>query len=200
MPPSTKTPPGPLASAATALETEIRRYEETSAELDSLSLTSDKTLQRARKTLEECAAHQERLAVLLPAFAQAMGAAQAKQQACMDLTARATLKMKTRFEERMALLERVALLGQRAQEINEPVAAVLEGGDDKSAPDLLRSLEEVGSRTEAVIAEADALHRSAQEGEWLDIARDADTLKQQLQSARNKVLIAQRNVASRAPS
>jgi hypothetical protein len=118
----------------------------------------------------------------------------------MDATAEGTAKIKARFEERMALLERVAALGQSAQEINQPVAAVLEGGEDKPAAELLRSLDEVGARTEAVIAEADAVQRAAQEGDWLDIARDADTLKQQLQSARNKVLIAQRNVAGRAPS
>jgi hypothetical protein len=199
MPAATKTP-HPLAAAAAALETELGRYEATSAELDSLPLTSDKTLQRARKVLEECAAHQERLAVLLPAFAQAMQVAQARQQECMEVTARGTAKIKTRFEERMALLERVALLGQSAQEINEPVAAVLEGGEEKAPAELLKSLDEVGARTEAVIAEADAVQRAAQEGDWLDIARDADALKQQLQAARNKVLIAQRNVASRAPS
>ncbi|HVH40739.1 MAG TPA: hypothetical protein VM925_00295, partial [Labilithrix sp.] len=111
MPGSTKTPQGPLTIAAASLESELRQYEETAAELDRLPLNSDKTLQRARKVLEECAAHQEKLATLLPAFANAMQAAQTRQQECMDVTARGTAKIKTRFEERMALLERVAALG-----------------------------------------------------------------------------------------
>lgn len=194
---------GPLTLATAELEAEILHYEQTSASLDKLPLNSEKTLQRARKVLEECAAHQERLAVLLPAFAQAMQAAQARQQACMNVTAEGTQRIKTRFEERVVLLERIAALGQRAQAINEPVTAILgrdSGQGDPAAEALLRSLDEVGALTEAVIAEADELARAANASEWVDIARDAEALKQQLQTARNKVLVAARNVASRAPS
>ena len=197
---STKTPTGPLATAAAALENELRRYEETSAELEKITLTSEKTLQRARKVLEECAAHQEKLATLLPEFAQAMQTAQAKQQECMEATARGTMRIKERFEDRMALLERVAALGQKAQDINGPVAAVVDGNGEHTPAELLKTLEEVGARTEAVIAEAAAVHEAAEGADWQDIARDTDALKQQLQSARNKLLIAQRSVAARAPS
>lgn len=200
MPTSTKTPMGPLAAAATALENELRRYEETSAELERITLTSEKTLQRARKVLEECAAHQEKLATLLPEFAQAMQAAQAKQQECMEATARGTMRIKERFEDRMALLERVAALGQKAQDINGPVAAVVDGTGERTPAELLKTLEEVGARTEAVIAEAASVHEAAEGADWQDIARDTDALKQQLQSARNKLLVAQRSVAARAPS
>lgn len=200
MPASAKNPGGPLALAAAALENELRRYDETAADLEKMALTSDKTLQRARKVLEECAAHQERLSTLLPEFAQAMQIAQAKQQECMETTARATARIKERFENRMALLERVAALGQRAQEINGPVAAVMEGDGEKKPAELLKSLEEVSARTEAVIAEASEVHAAAQSGDWQDIARDTDALRQQLQSARNKILVAQRSVAERAPS
>ncbi|MBX3230043.1 MAG: hypothetical protein KIT84_25585 [Labilithrix sp.] len=200
MPASTKNPGGPLTQAAAALESELRRYEETAAELDKVALTSEKTLQRARKVLEECAAHQSELALLLPAFAQAMQAAQAKQQACMELTARGTARIKERFEARMALLERVAALGQRAQDINGPVAAVMDGDAERTPAELLKSLEEVAGRTEAVIAEASEVHAAAETDDWQDIARDTDALKQQLQSARNKLLVAQRSVAERAPS
>jgi len=201
MPLSTKTTDGTLAAAAAALENELERYDETVTELQKLPLTSDKTLQRARKVLEQCAGHQEKLAVLLPAFAQAMQQAQLRQQQCMDATAQGTEKIRTRFEGRMALLERVAALGQSAQDINEPVAAVMSAQAEERTPaELLKSLEDVGARTEAVIAEADAVHKLAQDGDWQDIARDTDALKQQLQSARNKVLVAQRNIASRAPS
>lgn len=197
---TSKTPLGPLASAAAALENELRQYEETSAELSKIALNSEKTLQRARKVLEECAAHQEKLALLLPAFAMAMQTAQAKQQECMDVTQRGTERIKGRFEERMALLERVAALGQQAQDINGPVAAVVDAEGERTAAELLKTLEEVGARTEAVIAEATSVHEAAEGADWQDIARDTDSLRQQLQSARNKVLVAQRNVAARAPS
>ena len=197
---SQKTPLGPLAAAAAALENELRKYDETSTELQRLALTSEKTLQRARKVLEECAAHQERLATLLPEFAQAMQAAQTKQQECMEATAKGTNRIKERFEDRMALLERVAALGQKAQDINGPVAAVVDGPGERTPAELLKTLEDVGARTEAVIAEAASVHEAAEGADWQDIARDTDALRQQLQSARNKILVAQRSVAERAPS
>ena len=102
--------------------TALRRDERGAREA---ALTSEKTLQRA----------QGPRGVRLPSgeagdapaeFAQAMQAAQAKQQECMEVTARGTARIKERFEDRMALLERVAALGQKAQDINGPVAAVVE--------------------------------------------------------------------------
>jgi uncharacterized protein YoxC len=200
MPASTKTPQGPLTAAAAALEAELRRYEETVADITKLSLNSDKALQRARKILEDCAGHQERLGVLLPAFAQAMQGVQQRQQSCMDLTARGTETIKARFEERMSLLERVAALGQHAQDINGPVMQVISLGDQVAPDDLLKSLEDVGALADAVITEAESVHKAAEESDWMDIARDTDALKQQLQAARNKVMLAKRNVASRASS
>jgi hypothetical protein len=200
MPTSTKTPQGPLTAAAAALESELRKYEETIAELEKISLTSEKTLQRGGKVLEECAAHQQKLAQLLPEFAQAMQTVQAKQQACVEITARETVRIKERFEDRMALLERVAALGQKAQDISGPAAEVANSEGERSPSEVLKTLEEVGSRTEAVIAEAASVHEQAQNSDWQDIARDTEALRQQLQAARNKILLAQRTVAERAPS
>jgi chromosome segregation ATPase len=198
---TTTTTTGPLTVAAAALEGELGQYLETSAQLERIPINSDKTLQRARKVLEDCAKHQEKLAVLLPAFAQAMNEAQRRQTECMEETARGTARIKARFDDRMALLERVAALGERAQMINQPIASMNEAIEAGSTPQaILKSLDEVSARTEAVIGEAEAVHGAATEADWQDIARDADALKQQLQSARNRILIAQRTAASRAPS
>lgn len=197
---STKTTIGPLTAAAAALEDELRRYEETSAELTQAALTSEKTLQRARKVLEECASHQERLAKLLPELAEAMQTLQEKQQACMEATARGTTRIKERFEVRSLLLQRVAALGQRAQDVSGPVAALVGAPEERTAAELLQTLEDVAARTEAVIAEAASVQEAAEGAGWQDIARDTDALRQQLMAARNKLLVAQRSVAARAPS
>ena len=64
----------------------------------------------------------------------------------------------------------------------------------------MKTLGEVAARTESVVAEAEALGADAVTDDWQDIAREATTLKQQLQSARNQILVAQRDVAGRTPS
>jgi hypothetical protein len=84
--------------------------------------------------------------------------------------------------------------------LNEPVTALEAKSGDANAQDLLKTLSEVATRTESVIAEADTLGADAVADDWQDIAREATTLKQQLQSARNKILTAQRDVAARTPS
>jgi hypothetical protein len=113
---------------------------------------------------------------------------------------RAKARIQQRIQNRSALLERFSALGDRARALNEPVAALEAKQGEANAQDLLTTLGEVATRTEAVIAEADTLGADAQTDDWQDIAREATTLKQQIQSARNKILVAQRDVASRTPS
>ena len=191
-----------LASAAAALEAETQAYLKTIAELERVEVTSEKTMQRARRALEQCAKHEYSHAHLLPELAKAMQALQREQQSCIDATARSAASLKDRFENRQALLQRVSALGERAREINEPIATLMQAQpeEEKPSPDMMTSLGEVLKRTEAVIAEAEELQRLAKDSSWVDLSEDADTLKQQLLSARNKVLLVQRKLASGAPS
>lgn len=69
-----------------------------------------------------------------------------------------------------------------------------------ASPELFASMREVGSRLESVISDAEALAQTSQQADWTDIARDAQALKQQLQAVRNRVLLGQRKLATRAPS
>jgi len=192
---------GPLTLAAAALEKELGTFDELVGELGRLHVNSEKTLQRARQSLEACSEFEQKLAGRLRAFAEAMQLMQAKQQECMKLALEHAQRIQQRNEERNALLERVNALGLRARDINAPMSELVESENGQSdATRVLAKIQDVGERLEAVIVEAAAVATAARDEDWQDIARDADVLKQQLQSARNKVLVAQRNVASRAPS
>jgi hypothetical protein len=192
-----KTEPS-LAQVAALFEEELARFEDLAAGLGRLDVNSDKTLQRARQGLEACAACEQGLATNLGAFVQAMQAFQDRQQRCMASVLESAKHIEQRYKARQALLERVTQLGRQASGVTAPMEQLAESGAD--AAKVLGSMEDIGKRLDAVIAEASELASAAAKDEWQDIARDVDTLKQQLQAARNKVLLTQRSVASRAPS
>jgi hypothetical protein len=68
------------------------------------------------------------------------------------------------------------------------------------AQDLLPALAEVVTRTETTLADASAVAKDAEDANWQDIAREAHSLKQQLADVRNKILLAQKDIAGRSPS
>jgi chromosome segregation ATPase len=192
---------GPLTSAASALEGEIKRFEELVAELGRLGVNSEKSLGRARQLLEEVAGYEQRLGTHLREFSEAMQRSQERQEQAMKQALASAERIRLRHETRSQLLERVNALGARARDINEPMAALNEdSGDPANAQAVLSSVKEVSVRIDQVIEEAAELAAAAREADWVDIGRDADVLKQQLQAARNKLQLAERSAAARAPS
>jgi chromosome segregation ATPase len=192
---------GPLTIAASALEGEIKRFEDLVAELGRLGVNSEKSLGRARQLLEEVAGYEERLGAHLRELSLAMQRSQERQEVAMKQALENAERIRLRHETRSQLLERVNALGERARDINEPMAALTaEAGEPANAQVVLNSVKEVSVRIDQVIEEAAALAAAAREADWVDIGRDADVLKQQLQAARNKLQLAERSAAARAPS
>jgi hypothetical protein len=192
---------GPLVKAATLLEAELARYEEHVADAKKLEIASEKGLQKSKTVLEACAATEQKMREHLQGFAAAMQDMQKRQQACVDETLATAKRIEERIHDRAALLERFGALGVRAREVDEPVKAVMQAkADGAKDSELLGALAEVISRTDSVLEDAEAVAKDAQGRGWEDIAREAMALKQQLQSARNKVMQAQRDMASRQPS
>jgi hypothetical protein len=194
-----KSTESPLLIAARALSNDLLHFEQLSSELGRLVINSEKTLQRARKGLQECSEHEAKLAESLRGFAGAMQAMQALQQRCMEQTALATERVRQRQEERAQLQQRLQSLGDNARDVSAPVAALAEGSEGV-ASDALGPLQEVARRLELVIAEAIEVTELARQGEWADLERDTHSLEQQLQAARNRVLIGLRRLAQEAPS
>ena len=193
--------PSPLTLAASAFEEELTRYAELTAEIVRLPITSEKSLVRAKKALGETAECQMRLAKHLTGLMQAMDGARQTQQKLMTDTMDAAKQVQQRAGEFAGLMDRFGALGQRAREVNEPVAAVVARKSEGAPPaELLAGLRDVLARLEAIIAEAEGVAGDAAKTDWQDIAREADALKQQMQSARNKLLLAEKSVASHAPS
>lgn len=192
----------PLLSAARALAENVSRFETLSQELSRLPVSSDKSLQRARQALQACSEHEAKLAQSLRAFAEAMQALQESQRHCMDVTAEAAARVQKRQEQRTLLEERLALLGASAREVSQPVAALFgaPGEAPGESPDLMAPLAEVERRLDGVIGDASSLCDAARADEWHDLERDTQSLREQLQALRNRVLIMRRKLSQVASS
>jgi ABC-type transporter Mla subunit MlaD len=188
----------PLLSAAGALAEDIDTFEALSLELSRLPIHTDKSLARARQGLQACSEHETKLAGSLHGFAAAMQAMQERQRRCMEVTAAAAARVQQRQEQRMQLEQQLAQLGASAQEVSEPVAALFAAPGE--SPDLLAPLAEVERRLDAVIEGAGALCDSARQGEWHDLERDTQSLREKLQALRNRVLLMRRKLSTVAPS
>jgi len=188
-----------LSAAARVLDEDLSRFESLAQELSRTQITSEKSLQRARQALEGCSEHEAKLAASLTAFAQAMQSIGQRQQSCMEATAEATARIQARHQDRLVLFERVAALGARAKAVSAPITE-LDAPSESISSGMLASMQEVSKRLDAAIDEAGEVAHAAKEGDWTDIARDAETLQQQLQVLRNRVLLSQRKLASQAPS
>ncbi len=191
-----------LQTVAEGLIGDLRKLEDTIREAQRLDINSAKNLQRGRRLLESCSEQEQRLAGHLQGLASAIQTTQLRIATCMEHTVDFSRRVAERAEIRSVLLDRLGGLGKRASEINQPVAEAVaaQAAGTADGTILLATVTEVVARTEGLLDEAAAVARDAKDAEWVDIARDADGLRQQVQALRGKVLILQRGLAERAPS
>jgi hypothetical protein len=123
----------------------------------------------------------------------ALDGVRGRQEACAEQVLSAAQRVQARSEEFLALMVRVSELGLRAREVNEPVAGVVaRKAQGAPAAELVEGLREILARTDGIVSDAQSLARDAASADWTDIARIAESLKQQVESARNSVLLAER--------
>jgi len=186
-----------LSEAAAEFERELNRYEKIGNELSRTVVRSQKTLSRTQKLLGESTECEEELGRRLRVLLEAMNGARDKQQRSMEQTLAAAQNLQTRATEFTALLERVAELGTRARETSEPaVRAVSESVEGERGAALLSSLESIGDRMTAIIRDAEQIAKDAEAGDWPDIAREVQSLRQQVISAHGRVVQATSSVGS----
>ncbi|MGZ3424733.1 MAG: hypothetical protein ACXWUG_20610 [Polyangiales bacterium] len=188
-----------LTEAAAALEAELRRFEELSAQAKKIPLDSEKNLQRAAKALQEAANCQEQTANLVRALVETIGGARDRQQETANgLLARAE-ELKSQSDTLQELLARFRTLGEDARAIQQLVATANEQGkDDMNAA--LATLEEVKTRMESIASRATELANDAKDKGIVDIQREADSLRQQILSAKNKLGLLQQGLQQRPRS
>ena len=190
----------PLLEAAESFNTELGRFGKLADAANKGKLDSQRSLQRAAEALKEVADCEE----LLQQHAQTLMSALAKsrdlqQSQAEAVRARAT-EIQTRTEVYADLMRRFSALGQDAVDLNalgQQLAGKTRSAAEMAADDgLAAGLDDLQQRMGGVSERAHDLATAARDADFEDVSRQADSLRQQLLSARNKISLLRSNLAS----
>jgi hypothetical protein len=197
---TTKKAPGetsPLLAAAEAFDSELERFGHLTDSARKGPLGSQKALEHAAELLKEIADCEEQMQGRARALMAALGTAREQQEAQAALVSQRAEEIRERTAVYGELLQRFQSLGGDAAELNgmgqrlstkqrESGATASEMARD---PELAAGLRELSERMSGVAERAHALATAAREADFEDVSRQADSLRQQLLAARNKVVL-----------
>ena len=198
---SSSPPLSPLVRAAAAVDQELHEYDELARGAQRLVLDNEKALARGARALQDATGRQPRIQESLRALVGEIEGARIQQQKNLDILVEVARTLEARATQYGQLMDRFAALGESAQVVNQ-LTTTLSGRRTEGAPDgeLLVGLQQLETQMSTVVDAADGLAHDAERDGWPEIARQADTVRQQVRSAKNKLALAHRTVAGRAPS
>jgi DNA repair exonuclease SbcCD ATPase subunit len=186
-----------LVNAAMAIEEELRKFESLAEEVRKGELRSQKHLERMGKLLNQVADCDERMVANMRALLSVLNGWRDRQQTLAAEVNTRALELQERTKVYQSLMERFASLGQEASTLSghmQQVASRTQAGEPVKAEDIISSLQMVNERMTAVAENAESLANDAQAQDFVDIARDAESLRQQLLAARNRANLLQQKL------
>ncbi len=175
-----------ITQAASAIEEQLQKFELLTASARRVPLTSQRNLEKAAQLTTEAAQCQEQLGGFIQAFMAALNVSREQNQETMNaLQARAD-EIKERSVRLGGIKERVAELAGEAADISTVAQKV---GQEKAqrGREALPELAEIEGRMTALVERLAALHGDCKDADFSDLSSQVESLKQQMQSARNKV-------------
>lgn len=193
-----------LVVAARALDAELARFESQAEQLEKAPLQSEKHLERASAMLQGLADLDEQLRGRVTALVGAISKVRDRQQAQAEAIHLRAQELQRRTEVFKDLLVRYGALGQNAGELNVQMQQFAQQRQAAKTPEenaaLAGTFQALQERMSLVADEAHSLAQAAEEQAFLDVARQADSLRQQLLSARNKMSLLQKSFGGGAAS
>ncbi|MDP9033416.1 MAG: hypothetical protein M3O50_01300 [Myxococcota bacterium] len=191
----------PLVAAAALLDQQLREYDDLAREAKRVELDDEKALARAARILESSTTRQPAIQEALRTLVSEIDAARVRQQESLDALVEVSRALEARAVEFDGLMKRFAALGESAHAVNQ-LTTELSAQQSEGVPEsqVLEGLRQLEQHMGHVVEGADRLARDAEQNGWTEIARQADAVRQQVRAAKNKLSLAQRSVASRAPS
>lgn len=168
-----------LGQAAAALDAELRRFDQIAELLSRLKLDSEKNLDRAARAVQEAAQSEEKVVAAVRDLVAAVARARERQEGQARSVAERAREVGTRRQELQTIVGSFAELGVEASAIN---LILKEGGN----------LGEAAERMEKIAGSAKTLRDDAENRDFAEAARQAESLRQQMLSARNKLKLVER--------
>lgn len=194
---------GDLSEAAFALERELNRFEELALAARRTPLDSRKGIERAAKTTTEAAAGQEGVDATLRALVSAINTARERHEANVAALQVRGEEIRSRANELGALYERYSALGEEGRVINQLVMEAAAKQREELTPELIgeivAAIEGIEERMAALVDGARELGQAAIAVSISDVAEQADSLRQQVAAARNKVGLLRKGLQARLP-
>lgn len=172
-----------------ALEEELARMRGVAREAQRLKLNSEQNLDRTQEKLAELGTVDEKLQPLVNGLMAAVTEmVQEQQTQAAAITARAE-ELQRRREVFRQLMSGYAAVGRATQELNSLVQAFIGNAkldkDEQLTEDV--TLAVIQESITQLIDSVKEVFKAARQNEFEDITRQADLLRQQLLSARNKL-------------
>ncbi len=197
---STSKPQTQLLEAAAAFDEELARFGRLVEAARSGPLNSQKNLQRAAHAFEQVGESERRLGETAQALVAALqGARQQQEVQAVALQGRAK-EVEARTAIAADLLQRYGMVGQKAGELNSlvlEIAAQKTNGSSEPDEAIIARLAELRGRMGEIADGAAALVGAAREADFDDIARQADSLRQQIVAVSQKVASIERALGPR---
>jgi hypothetical protein len=193
-----------IVQAAQLIEQELQRLEGLSRSVQNARLDSDKNIARAGRILQEAAQQQEQLGAGLRKLGESMGRMQQRQQAAIEAIAARAQDVQRQATLLTEHMERFAALGVKAAEATRLLQALpsteAAGGAERDAANgaATATMVDVEARLQVLSDEAKALSRSAHAAELTDVSKDAESLRQRIDSARGRLSELVREAQQRA--
>ncbi len=196
----------PLTAAAEAFDEALQRFSTLTELLRKRPLESRHALESATELLREVTKCQEELQTRAQSLIGALGSAREAQQAQADFVQERAREIQESAQEYATLRARFEEVGQQAAGLNtlaQGVAARRGIADqslrDAELPAVLSQLDELRERMGQVAERAAELVAESRAARFEELCERADSLRQQLLSARNKVGLLRENLVKAVP-
>jgi hypothetical protein len=191
----------PLVAAAVALEDELRAFDDLARVSGQQRMNSQKALTRAAGVLAESVNARARIEDCVRGLVAEIAGAQQRQQESIRTLVEVASELERRAKERDELLLRFGVLGGSAARVNALAGELSTRRQDGAAEaEILERLQAIQVQMTGVASEAEVLAEAAEKSDWLDIARQADAVRQQVNAVKIKLAALHRNIAANAPS